>query len=250
MRQPPLTDKAQRLRWVDGEALCVVRDFWRHCRGQLPAWLTTAAREPVTGLQEEALAFRGRRLILRQSPPVGVLRRWLARLRGRRVTSPGLRQSGRVFRLERFGVPGPRLLAFGQRPDGAGFVLLQPPAGTMPLTDWLATSHPSRLDLLYAAGALIRQLHDAGYRLTDPAILHVRRPQSMPSPILADVQPLRECRHADGQRDLPGILRVLALPPDDAAALVGGYRGDVRLATNAPATQPLVATPGGADRHA
>jgi tRNA A-37 threonylcarbamoyl transferase component Bud32 len=197
MRRPPLSGRAQRLRWVDGEALCVVRSFWRRCGGQLPDWLTTAARTPVTRDREDAIVVEGRRLILRRFPPAIVVRRWLARLLGRRFTSPGLHQSSRVFRLERFGVPGPRLLAFGQRADGAGFVLFEPPHNTIPLTDWLAAPRPDRLEVLQATEALLRRLHDAGYCLTEALnALHVRRRAGRWSPILTDVQSLRECRVA------------------------------------------------------
>jgi hypothetical protein len=249
LRRPPLVGATQRLRWIEGEALCVVRGFWRRCRGRVPDWLTAVARLRIARPRQTEVVWLGRRLLLRQSPPAGLLQRGLAWLRGRRFTSPGLRQSGRAFRLERFGVPGPRLLAFGQRPDGAGFILLQPPAGTVPLADWLRTPHPLRAELLRAAGALLRRLHDAGYRLTDLAALHVRDRRRGPSPILADVQPLEECR-STGPRDLASIVHALSLSIRDSAAFVAGYRDGDRPVADLVRTSEAATVPGGTIPHA
>ncbi len=131
-RRPPLVGRSQRLRWLDGEALCVTRALWRRCRGLVPTWLATAARQTVDRPRQSECRWHGRRLVLRQFPPAGLLRRWLAWLRGRPVLSPGQREAAQIFRQERAGVRGPRLLAFGQRPDGSGFVLVQPLPGDAP----------------------------------------------------------------------------------------------------------------------
>jgi hypothetical protein len=243
LRRPPLAGPSQRLRWLDGESLCVLRGFWQRCGGEVPSWLTAAARAPVAQPLEHASTWLGRPVILRQYPPAGRLRHWLARLRGRRVTSPGLRQAGLLFRLERYGVLGPRLLAFGQRPDAAGFILFQPPGGAVPIAAWLAAPHPRRSDLLRSAGALLRRLHDADCRLSDPAALAVRG-RRVPTPILSDVQPVHACRrlgHALRRRDLRSAVRALGLSGDDTAAFMGGYGDgpDVSPAACAPA-QPVV----------
>jgi hypothetical protein len=92
----------------------------------LPSWLVEAARSPVTAPQESERLWRGRRVILRQFPPAGTLRRWWNWLGGRHEVAAGPRQGGLLFRLERCGVPAPRPLAFGQRPDGGSFILLRP----------------------------------------------------------------------------------------------------------------------------
>jgi hypothetical protein len=126
LRCPPLPRNAQRLRWVDGERLVVTREFWRGCRGGIPAWLTDAADWVVDRPTESELKWRGRRVVLRQFPPGGRLRAWWDRLRGRHRIAPGPRYGGWMFRQERLGKPGPRPLAFGQRPDGGSFILFGP----------------------------------------------------------------------------------------------------------------------------
>jgi tRNA A-37 threonylcarbamoyl transferase component Bud32 len=227
LHRPPLPGPAQRLRWLDGEALCVTRAFWQSCRGRVPSWLRVAARETVARPQQTDRVWGGQRLILRQSPPASRLWHWLARLRGRRVASPVLRQAGLVFRLERSGVAGPRLLAFGQRPDGTGFVLLQPPADAVPLTTWLAVDRPGRVEVIRAAGALLRRLHEAGCRLTSQAALHVRSVAGLPIPTLADVSDVRPGRRVRGSArewELAAAVRSLGLTQVDAAAFEHGYR--------------------------
>jgi tRNA A-37 threonylcarbamoyl transferase component Bud32 len=222
--RPPLVGSAQRLRWIDGEALCVTRALWQRCCGRVPDWLAAAARAPIDRPRQREILWRGQRLVLRESPPAGTLRRWTARLRGRRVTSPEVRQSGLIHWLERHGVPGPRLLAFGHRADGAGFILMQPPAGTVPLTTWLASDHPNRVQLLDAAGRLVHRLHDAGCRLTDPAALHVRERNGVPVPVLVDVAAVRPCRRLGSdtwRRELDLLTQRLGLTGSDAAALAG-----------------------------
>jgi tRNA A-37 threonylcarbamoyl transferase component Bud32 len=222
--RPPLAGPAQRLRWIDGEALCVTRAFWQRCCGRVPDWLAAAARAPMDRPRQREILWRGRRLVLRESPPAGAFRRWVARLRDRRATSPEVRQSGLIHRLQRHGVPGPQLLAFGHRVDGAGFILVQPPAGTVPLSTWLAADPTDRAQLLGATGRLVRRLHDAGCRLTDPAALHIRERSGRPMPILADVAAVRQCRRRGSNawhRELDALARRLGLTGSDAAALAG-----------------------------
>jgi hypothetical protein len=125
LRRPPLHARAQRLRWVDGEQLVVTREFWRECGGQVPAWLSAAAAAVVAHGTETVREWRGRRVTLRQFPPAGILRRWWNRLRGRHEIAAGPRAGGLMFRRERLGEPGPRPLAFGQRPDGGSFILFE-----------------------------------------------------------------------------------------------------------------------------
>jgi hypothetical protein len=126
LRQPPLGHRAQRLRWVDGESLVLTRRFWCACRGRIPDWLADTAHTPVTRQQQSVRLWRGRCVVVRQYPPAGVVRRLWNRLRGRHEIAPGPRQGGLMFRAERFGVPGPRPLAFGQRPDGGSFIVFEP----------------------------------------------------------------------------------------------------------------------------
>jgi hypothetical protein len=135
LRQSPLPTRAQRLRWVDGESLVVTRPFWRTCRGVIPNWLAEAAETPVDRVRESERVWRGRRVVLRQFPAAAGVRRFWNWLRGRHEIAPGPRLGGMLFRQERAGIAGPRPLAFGQRPDGGSFILLQPTAGGGPRND-------------------------------------------------------------------------------------------------------------------
>src|SRR5262245_15099386 len=109
--QPARRVNVQRLRWVRGdESLCVTSGFWRRGRGQIPDWLRTAAngshRPRTVGRR-----WLGDNVLLRQSPPWGFWRRLISKLVGRRVTSAAVRGAGLIFRLQRFGISVPRLLA-------------------------------------------------------------------------------------------------------------------------------------------
>ncbi|MBI2804727.1 MAG: hypothetical protein HYX68_07055 [Planctomycetes bacterium] len=69
-----------------------------------------------------------------------------------------------LFRLQRFGVPAPRLLAVGY-PAGGAFVLVES-RRTMPLEQALAKAGLGRRRrMMRQAGRLVRLIHDAGYRL-------------------------------------------------------------------------------------
>jgi hypothetical protein len=125
LRRPPLSGGSQRLRWIDGERLVVTRPFWRECGGVVPPWLTAAARIPVQRFQETHQVWHGRRVVLRRFPATGRLRRWWNQICGRHEVASGPRLGGQLFRQERLGLPGPEPLAFGQRPDGASFILLR-----------------------------------------------------------------------------------------------------------------------------
>jgi tRNA A-37 threonylcarbamoyl transferase component Bud32 len=85
--------------------------------------------------------------------------RWLAALRGRAWRSPELRVARLLFHLERFSIPGPKLLAYGQRSAGfhaaGSFVLYEP-----------RTAGPLRAGDRPAAGELLARLHAVGCRLT------------------------------------------------------------------------------------
>jgi tRNA A-37 threonylcarbamoyl transferase component Bud32 len=165
LRQPPRAAAGERLRWVDGEALCVTRRFWRACRGRVPEWLVRAAREPAHCRSVESLPLEtGGRGMLTRSPAAGRLRLWLGRLRGRRYTSPELRQAGLFTRLRRFGVPTPLLLAFGQRPDGAALLLTEEVTGAIPMADWLAARPGDRAAVAHQIEVYSRRLADAGCR--------------------------------------------------------------------------------------
>jgi tRNA A-37 threonylcarbamoyl transferase component Bud32 len=150
-RQPAVTGPDQRLVWLAGEAVCAVPDV-------AAVWPVPAVCPPYYDGPPGTTAVtlpEGRPAVLvrgRSVAPFGRLRAWF---RGRPWRSPGATLGRVLFHLERYGVPAPRLLAFGQRLTGPltaeWFALYEPPAG-FPSTD------PHR------AEAVLRRLHDAGCR--------------------------------------------------------------------------------------
>lgn len=155
-RQPAATGTPQRLVWLAGEAVCAVPDV-------AATWPTPAAAAPFYGCEPGTLTVRlpdGREGVLirgRSFSPFGRLR---AKFRERPWRSPGVTLGRVLFHLERYGVPAPRLLAFGQRFTGCAtaewFALHSPPPGPIPGTLDLAAAE----DL----GRVLRRLHDSGCR--------------------------------------------------------------------------------------
>src|SRR5262249_20562467 len=132
-RQAPLPAGAQTLIWLDGEALCVTREFRDDLHGRLPDWLTPAGRCSLLDNQvsRSGVAISGERracLVRRHARRPFA---WLWPLfRQRPRTSPELRQAALLFRLQRYGIRTPRLLAVGQRHLARGssesFLLTEP----------------------------------------------------------------------------------------------------------------------------
>src|SRR5207245_11438207 len=97
--------------------------------------------------------------------------RWLwACLRRRPLVTPELESMNVLFRLERYGVVMPRLLAAGQkslRPwQTQSFLLTEPLAGAVPLPTYLARADTTlRRAAVRRAGAVLRQVHQAGCHL-------------------------------------------------------------------------------------
>jgi tRNA A-37 threonylcarbamoyl transferase component Bud32 len=218
LRQPPLAWGRQNLVWLDGEALCVTRAFRAELRGRLPEWLAPAAADHQTrcGVSRTQVERSGGRqgLLIRrhQSRPLAWLCAWL---RGRRLVSPELEQAGLLFRLQRYGVATPRLLAVGQkhvrpwRTDS--LLLLEPLQGTVPLAAWLASQGDgeSRRLVLRRAAEVLRRLHDAGCSFapaTAPVdAFHVRAGDT-PEVVLGTVEGLRKrCTRTLVMRDLAAL---------------------------------------------
>jgi tRNA A-37 threonylcarbamoyl transferase component Bud32 len=166
-RQPAAS--GQRLVWLAGEAVCAIPDV-------AAVWPTAAVAppfypdEPPDGRGVTIRLPDGRPGLLtrfRSFAPLGRLSAWF---RGRPWRSPGATLGRVLFHLERYGIPAPRLLAFGQRETGPvtadSFALHEPPAG-QPLDEWLRSPHPpeERREVLEQLDLLLGQLHDAGCRL-------------------------------------------------------------------------------------
>src|SRR5581483_24511 len=99
--------------------------------------------------------------------------RWLwCKLRGRPLTAPEMRQAACLFRLQRYGVPTPRLLAVGQRFQrpwrSESFLLTEPLpshaglAETLLHLNWQANGAEEYRRLLRQAGLVLRGLHESG----------------------------------------------------------------------------------------
>jgi tRNA A-37 threonylcarbamoyl transferase component Bud32 len=166
LRQPPLPAGAQNLIWMDGEALCVTRQFLAANGGQLPTYLTRAEQLRIGQVQcsrVPAPAGGWATLVQRSASHPW---RWLwSRLRGRRLVSPELEQAGILFLLQRYGLVTPALLAVGQRPARPwqlqSFLLIQQPANSVRLFH-SAAELIDRQRLHREAGAVLRRMHEAG----------------------------------------------------------------------------------------
>ena len=223
LRQPPLAWGRQNLIWVHGEALCVTREFRAELRGRVPPWLapTAPAAEPngppARTLVERSGGRTGLLIRRHQRRPLAWLRAWL---RGRRLVSPELEQAGLLFRLQRYGITAPRLLAVGQRFPwpwrSHSLLLTESPRGAVPLTAWLAEqgdSEPRRL-VLRRAAEILRRVHDAGCAFGvggSPAeSLHVRADAS-PEVVVGSIEGLRKgARRATATNDLASLWATLS----------------------------------------
>jgi tRNA A-37 threonylcarbamoyl transferase component Bud32 len=181
-RQVPVEVGTQNLIWLKGEALCVTREFREEMQGKIPEWLDQPeqAFPRRNQLRRSEVYLPGPRKAHLVHRWVNRPLRWLwACLRRRRLTSPEVEQAGTLFRLQRFGVATPRLLAVGERHPlpwrTESFLLTEPPAEAISLAGWLArqASRPlwtaerkQRRRLLREAGQLLHRMHEAGYQGT------------------------------------------------------------------------------------
>ncbi|QDU22455.1 lipopolysaccharide kinase InaA family protein [Urbifossiella limnaea] len=168
-RQPVVTAVGQRLVWLAGEAVCAVPAV-------AETWPRPAVCAPFygddAGIRRVTLPD-GRPAELVTGTSFSPAARFRAWLRGRPWRSPGATLGRVLFHLERYGLPAPRLLAFGQRLTGPAsadwFALYEPPAG-QPLADWLATSPSAerREAVTRQCERLTTQLRDASCEPAGP----------------------------------------------------------------------------------
>jgi hypothetical protein len=162
----PAGGGAQRLVWLAGEAVCAVPEV-------AARWPRPVVAPPFYGCAPGAslLRFAGRDAILlrgRTSAPLGRFRAWL---RATPWRSPGATVGRVLFHLDRYGVPAPKLLAFGQRAtgrtEGEWFALYEEPPGVL-LRRWRRTAPPElRRAALPSLLECVRRLHEAGCVLGD-----------------------------------------------------------------------------------
>jgi tRNA A-37 threonylcarbamoyl transferase component Bud32 len=162
---------SQRLVWLAGEAVCVVPEI-------ATTWPTPTITPPFYGTpfveQSRIILADGRQATLirdRESR----LRRGLPRLRGRRWRSSGVTHGRVLFHLQRYGIPGPRLLAFGQQDStGESFTLFEPTneAG-LPGTVFLQVLHDAGCRLASLDGLHVGL--EGKVRVTDPRAIRLQR---------------------------------------------------------------------------
>ncbi len=164
-RQPETA--AQRLVWLAGESVCAIPEV-------AAVWPRPAIAPPFYGFGANGVMhvhIAGRDAVLvrgRTSAPLGRFHAWV---RATPWRSPGVTIGRVLFHLERYGVPAPRLLAFGQRLTSAmcaeWFALHDVPPG-VPLRKWRHTaSSGARRALLNDVSRCLEQLHAAGCVLTN-----------------------------------------------------------------------------------
>jgi heptose I phosphotransferase len=164
---------------LDGEALCVTAQAPTEWRDRAPAWLATKNSFMERRVERAVVAVPGTAtatLVRRRTNwPLAWIWSWLW---GHKPTTQEIRQAGLIFRLQRYQIETPRLLAFGQRHfppwRTESLLLTEWPAGAVRLTDWLAAPNQrahteQRRRVLRQAGALVRRLHDAGCQIASPS---------------------------------------------------------------------------------
>jgi hypothetical protein len=208
-RQPTVTENPQRLVWLAGEAVCAVPEV-------AAIWPSPAVAAPFYGelfADESCITLADGRpaVLLRQR--ASVFPRLVAKVRGRAWRSAGATLGRILFHLERYGIPAPRLLAFGQlesSPSAESFVLFDPPAG-VPLTEWLR--HSNSADVMQQCESLLQRLHDAGCRLTAHA--DVFRVDDRGRVTIADPRAIRLDRKLSAharRADFARVARLLTTP--------------------------------------
>jgi tRNA A-37 threonylcarbamoyl transferase component Bud32 len=165
IRQTPLAAGTQNLIWLDGEALQVTREFRDELGGQIPPWLS--AKKVSGPFAVKTVLLPGSRFAhfvtrsVRQ--PWRMFWAWMMR---RSLVAPELESMKVIFRLQRYGVVLPRLLAAGQenvKPwQIQSFLLTEPLKETVPLPRFLREAdQATRREAIRRAGQVLRQMHQA-----------------------------------------------------------------------------------------
>jgi len=220
MRQIPLPAGQQNLVWLDGETACVTREFI--------ALITERPTDAPPGPSDSSRALQALhelkhqvhvqcRQIVRMNDSCNeavLVRReesrfwsWLWRgVRRRSFSSKELSLAATLFRLQRFGVPVPKLLAVGQEfpaPWQVRSFLLLEHTSLPSLHDWRQNNADENLErtLLAQSAVLLQRIHEAGYILArncDPLdifAVHAKGDET-PTVVLRDASVL--CRTGRG----------------------------------------------------
>lgn len=218
-RQPAATAPAQRLVWVADETVCAVPDV-------AAVWQRPAVAPPFYGCEPATLRTvlrDGREGVLVRGRSVAPVGRLVAALRGRPWRSPGVTLGRVLFHLERYGVPAPRLFAFGQRLTG------------LTTAEWFAL-HEIPVDLVPGAvephaaeslGRVLKLLHDAGCRPVGESLAAFGvGPLGAAVRDVTRVQLVRSVSRQQRAEDLAAL--VAAVPEWSRAAVEAGYFGEPR----------------------
>jgi tRNA A-37 threonylcarbamoyl transferase component Bud32 len=276
LRHQPAVSQVQQLVWLDGEALCVTPHFLATLGGQLPDYLAlskaprrrgSSSRPDGSELSSTSLELpRGDRgLLMRRHCKRPLARLW-AWVRRCRLGSPELNTAAIIFRLERFGLSGPRLLAVGQRHQfpwsTSSFSLVQLPPKTTSLLEWLkgrsgrpgwTAERKQRWRVLRETASVLRTINDAGYSISDwegaladlpkiagSALFCVEQgANGVPKVVLGRVTELRRCRR-DGSLSAPdqvgavsNALAAMFVSKNDHLRFLLAYLGLKRLTPEA-----------------
>jgi len=224
----PLAPGQQSLVCLEAEnALCVTPAFLAVWPLSVPDFLRSSPANEGSRSRAVALPDGGQGLLVRARHCLPWYRR---RGRARRTwTSPERLRMSTLFRLQRYGIEAPQVLAVGERPAGEthvdAFLLTRQLAATRPLSDWLRERAGQRLTLserrlrrevLRQAGGLLARLHAAGcYFHGEPAGFAVQTSTTRaPRLVVEDAVGLcirRRFRCLHAQRDLSSLCRHLAL---------------------------------------
>jgi tRNA A-37 threonylcarbamoyl transferase component Bud32 len=219
------TGVAQRVIWQDGEALCLTPEFHVELSGHIPDWLRLANFPDRRGnweISDWVPLPQGKRALLLRRRESRLLDALGALVGRRSPVSPELRLAGLLFRLERYGIRTPRLLAFGQRRASwrylDSFLLIEPPPEARTLYEWLAggSEEPGqRRRLLQEAAGLLRRVHELHcYLGREPCLAVVEnKPKTAATVALANIIGLRSCRRPSARaasKDLASFLRKLS----------------------------------------
>ena len=202
-RQPPLNANAQRLIWLDGEALCALPEVADDLR---PNAARIALYDRSRDQSEWPLCF-GRTACLRVGSHAG----WW---RGNSWRTPEVQLARLLFHLERHHIAAPRLLAFGQRRNGRrieAFVLHDKPLRTLQRLDHaLRHAHPFRRELLLERFAdVLAKLHESGCEARTVACFAVDGDCGALTILVADPQRLVFRRHLSARRKSSDRARVI-----------------------------------------
>jgi tRNA A-37 threonylcarbamoyl transferase component Bud32 len=219
LRHVPMLGEQQLVR-LNGEPVCVTPRFRDELQCRLPGWLRLPDAGGRSGMVvmpvplSSGVARQATLTTRRVRQPLG----WLWNVvRGRPLVSAELENAGTLFRLERYGICAPRLLAFGQRFTRPwrteSLLLTEQPSATIPIEAWLAShqEQPLRRRLWREVGNIMRRLHAAAcYLGANPEQaslgLHVERhADNPPRLVVAAVGSIWRCRRPTKRRALDDV---------------------------------------------